>query len=382
MFMKYRKFGKLDYQMSALGFGCMRLPTKDNKPMSGEINEEESVRLIRSAIDRGVNYVDTAYPYHNGNSEIVTGKALTGGYRAKVRLATKSPLWFVASPGDFDKFLNEQLKKLQTDHIDFYLLHGLDKERWDNTVLKLGLLKKAEAAVKDGRIGHLGFSFHDKQESFKPIVDGYDRWDFCQIQYNYMDIENQAGTGGLKYAASKGLAVIVMEPLLGGRLANPPAEVRRIFDEYGTKRSPAQWALQWVWSQPEVTSLLSGMNRLGQLDENLQAAETLSTLPLSPDDMKLIERVRSEFLKRAAIPCTKCGYCLPCPQGVSIPEVIELYNNGIIYNDMSASRFIYGRFFPEAERASACVQCGQCEQKCPQKIEVSKLMPVIHEKLK
>ena len=259
--MKYRKFGKLDYQISALGFGCMRLPTRDNKPMSADIDEHASIRLIRSAIDRGVNYIDTAYPYHNGNSEIVTGKALSDGYRDKVKLATKSPLWFVNSPGDFDKFLNEQLKKLQTDHIDFYLMHGLDKKKWENTVLKLGLLEKAEAAIKDGRIGNLGFSFHDGHASFKPIVDGYNRWEFCQIQYNYMDTENQAGTEGLRYAAGKGLAVIVMEPLLGGRLSIPPPEVRKVFDKYGDKRSPSQWALQWVWSQSEVTSLLSGMTR-------------------------------------------------------------------------------------------------------------------------
>lgn len=378
--MKYRKFGKLDYQISALGFGCMRLPTRDSKPMSGEIDEKESVRLIRSAIDRGVNYIDTAYPYHNGNSEIATGKALGDGYRDKVKLATKSPLWFITSAADFDKFLNEQLKKLQTDHIDFYLMHGVGKERWENTVLKFDLLEKAEKAIADGRIGHIGFSFHDSPESFKPIVDAYDRWDFCQIQYNYMDTENQAGTAGLRHAASKGLAVIVMEPLLGGRLASPPAEVRKIFDEYGTK-SPAQCALQWVWSQPGVTSLLSGMNSMQQLDDNLQTAESLSAQPLSLEDLKLIERVRSAFLKRATVPCTRCGYCLPCPQGVNIPGVLELYNNGVVYNDMSASSLVYGRFFQETERASACTQCGQCEQKCPQGIEISKLMPSIHEKL-
>jgi predicted aldo/keto reductase-like oxidoreductase len=380
--MKYRKFGKLDFQVAALGFGCMRLPTMDNKPMSGDINEQESIRLIRSAIDRGVNYVDTAYPYHSGNSEIVTGKALRDGYRDKVQLATKSPLWFVNTAGDFDKFLDEQLKKLQTDHIDFYLMHGLDKDKWENTVLKLGLMKNAEAAIAAGKIGHIGFSFHDRHESFQPIVDGYDRWDFCQIQYNYMDTENQAGTDGLRYAASKGLAVIVMEPLLGGRLANPPAEIRKIFEEYGTQRSPAQWALQWAWHQAGVTTILSGMNSIQQLDENLLAADSLSTLPLSAEDRKLIERVRAEFLKRAAIPCTKCGYCLPCPRGVNIPGVLELYNNGFIYNDMTSSRFIYERFFQESERAGACIQCGACEKKCPQGIDVSKLMPTIHEKLK
>ena len=380
--MKYRKFGKLDYKVSALGFGCMRLPTVDNKPMSGEIEVDLSIKLIRYAIDHGVNYIDTAYPYHNGNSEIVTGKALLNGYREKVKLATKSPMWFISSSADFDKVLNEQLKKLQTDHIDFYLLHGIGKESWENKILKFNLLEKAESAVKDGRIGHIGFSFHDKYEAFKPIVDGYDSWDFCQIQYNYMDTDNQAGTEGLRYAVSKGLAVIVMEPLLGGRLANPPKDVQKILDEYEIKRSPAQWALEWIWNHQEVSTLLSGMNSMQQLEENLQAAESLSTLALSAEDLKLIEHVRSTFLKRASVPCTKCGYCLPCPNGVSIPRIIELYNNGVIYEDMSASRFLYGRFFQEAERASACIQCGECEKKCPQGIEISKLMPVIHEKLK
>jgi len=379
---KYRKFGKLDYQISVLGFGCMRLPTRGNKPMSGDVDEKASIRLIRSAVDRGVNYIDTAYPYHNGKSEIVTGKALAGGYRCRVKLATKSPLWLIAKAGDFDKFLEEQLKKLRTDHIDFYLLHGLGRERWNNTVLKFGLLKKAEKALKDGKIGSLGFSFHDRPAAFKPIVDGYRRWDFCQIQYNYMDTENQAGTRGLKYAASKGLAVIVMEPLLGGRLAKPPAEVRKIFDKYAGKRTPAQLALQWVWNQTGVSSLLSGMNSRAQLEENLRSAEALSESPLTKKDLGLIGRVRSSLLKRAAVPCTKCGYCLPCPSGVNIPGVLELYNNGVIYNDMSASRFIYERFYDETERAGACTGCGRCEKKCPQGIRISKLMPIVHEKLK
>jgi uncharacterized protein len=380
--MKYRKFGKLDFEVSALGFGCMRLPTRDNKPMSGEIDEQAAIRLIRSAIDRGVNYVDTAYMYHNGNSEAVTGKALLDGYRGKVKLATKSPVMFMATPDEFEIKLNEQLKKLQTDRIDLYLMHGIGLELWENVVLKFGLLEKAEKAIAAGKIGHLGFSFHDRHSSFKPIVDGYDKWEFCQIQYNYMDTENQAGAEGLRYAASKGLAVIVMEPLLGGRLANPPAEIKKIFDEHKPKRTPAQTALQWVWGQPGVSTVLSGMNSKDQLDENLRSAETLSMLPVSKEDLKLIDKARAAFLKRAAIPCTKCGYCLPCPQGVNIPGVLELYNNGIIYNDMSSSRFIYGRFFQEGERASACKKCEECVKKCPQGINISDLMSLVDDKLK
>jgi len=380
--MKYRKFGKLDEQVSVLGFGCMRLPTKDNKPMSGDIDEKRSVRLIRYAIDQGINYIDTAYPYHNGNSETVTGKALGDGYRGKVKLATKSPLWSVTCADDFDKFLNEQLKKLQTDHIDFYLFHGLSRKRWEDTVLKFDLLKKAEKAISDGKISHVGFSFHDNYESFKLIVDSYDCWDFCQIQYNYMDTENQAGTKGLRYAASKGLAVVVMEPLFGGKLAVPPQEVRKIFEEYSIKRSPVQWALQWIWNHPEVACVLSGMSNMRQLDENIQTAETISNAPLSAEDMQLIKRVRWAFLKRKTVPCTKCGYCMPCPQGVNIPWILELYNNGIIYDDMAGSRFAYGRFVPETQRASLCNQCGLCEEKCPQAVNPGKLMSDIHKKLK
>ena len=222
--MQYRKFGKLDWQASALGFGSMRLPTLDGNPMSQNIDEKESIHMMRYAIDAGVNYVDTAYPYHGGNSEIVVGKALQDGYLQKVKLATKSPLWSVKESQDFDKFLNEQLKKLQTDHIDFYLFHGLDKQKWD-LVLNLNLLEKAEAAIKDGRIGHIGFSFHDQYDTFREIIDGYPDWSFCQIQYNYMDTDNQAGMLGLYDAAARGLAVIVMEPMLGGKLANPPVQL-------------------------------------------------------------------------------------------------------------------------------------------------------------
>ncbi len=375
--MQYRKFGKLDWRPSALGFGCMRLPTNDGNPNSGDINEKEAVKMIRYAIDRGVNYVDTAYPYHNGKSEVVTGKALRDGYRQKVKLATKSPVWFVNKAEDFDKFLNEQLKKLQTDHIDFYLLHSLGKESWKKT-LKLNLIQKAESAIKDGRIGYLGFSFHDENEAFTEIVNGSDSWTFCQIQYNYMDTQNQAGIKGLKLAASKGLAVIVMEPLLGGRLSKPPVLVREVFDKYELKRTPSDWALQWVWNQPEVSLILSGMSSMEHVEENVHSAEVSGVASLGIKELNLIELVKEKFNERTPIPCTKCGYCLPCPNGVNIPRNIELYNNGIIYDEMNGARFTYLRFMDENERANLCIQCRTCKEKCPQNINISDWMPKIH----
>jgi predicted aldo/keto reductase-like oxidoreductase len=372
--MQFRKFGKLDWDVSVLGMGCMRLPTITP---GGPVDEPQAIAMIRHAIDRGVNYVDTAYPYHGGASEVVLGKALRDGYRDRTKLATKSPIWEIRQPADFDRLLDEQLARLQTDRIDFYLLHGLNRDRW-KTVVELDLLSRAEAALRDGRIGHLGFSFHDRLDCFKTIVDGYGGWEFCQIQYNFMDVENQAGTEGLRYAASRGLAVIVMEPLLGGRLANPPRAVLEIWAAAPHRRSPVDWALQWVWSQPEVTLALSGMSSMEQLEENLRYADLAAVGALSPDELRLVERVRAVYLERTAIPCTKCGYCQPCPSGVNIPGVFELYNDGLIHEDMFTSRMRYERFFSEQSRASACTACRTCEDQCPQGIRISEWMPDVH----
>jgi predicted aldo/keto reductase-like oxidoreductase len=376
--MKFRRFGRLDWKVSALGFGCMRLPTLDGKPLSEKVDESESIRMIRHAIDRGVNYIDTAYPYHNGKSEVVLGKALKDGYRERIRLATKSPVWQIEKPKDFDTCLDEQLKRLRTDYVDFYLFHGLGKHRWDDTVLKLNLLDRAEAAIKDGRIKHLGFSFHDEYSVFKEIVDGYRGWTFCQIQYNYMDTDNQAGTKGLKYAASKGLAVVVMEPLLGGRLANPPKPVKAVLEDLGKSQSPADLALQWIWNQPEVSVVLSGMSTMTQVNGNLKSADRSGPGSLGVKERRIIGRIKEKYAELVPIPCTKCSYCMPCPNGVNIPRNFEEYNDGFIHDDVRTARSVYARFISEKERASACIQCGECEEKCPQKIEISKLMPKVH----
>jgi predicted aldo/keto reductase-like oxidoreductase len=376
--MQYREFERLGKKVSALGFGCMRLPTRDGIPQSADIDETTTIRMIRHAIDRGVNYIDTAYPYHNGRSEVVTGKALGDGYRSRVLLATKSPVWLITKPGDFDRYLDEQLTRLGTDHIDVYLLHALGTERWEKIVLKHRLIERAEGAVRDGRIGRIGFSFHDKSDVFRRIVDGYDGWSVCQIQYNYMDTENQAGTAGLRYAAAKGLGIVVMEPLLGGRLAAPPKAAAEVFRAADRDWTPAEWALQWVWDQPEASTVLSGMKALGEVEENLRAADRSGIGSLGPRDHVVFERARRILRERAPIPCTQCGYCRPCPSGVNIPRNFELYNDCVIYDDPAIPRVLYARFMPEGERASACTACRSCEEKCPQRITISDLMPEVH----
>jgi predicted aldo/keto reductase-like oxidoreductase len=377
--MEYRTFGKLGWKVSALGFGAMRLPTPGGST-GNDIDEGEAVRMVRHAIDEGVNYLDTAWIYHGGKSEELLGKALAGGYRDKVRLATKSQVWMVQCADDFDRFLDEQLLRLQTDHIDCYLLHGLNEKTWQNIVLRHRLLERAEAAVRDGRIRHIGFSFHDGYSTFEKIVNAYD-WSFCQIQYNYMDVENQAGVRGLKLAAARGLAVVVMEPLLGGRLANPPAPMREVFEQSGTRFSPAELALRWLWDQPEVSTVLSGMSTMEQVKANIASACASGVHSFGSEDFAAVDLVRTRYRERTVIPCTRCGYCMPCPNGVDIPRNFEIYNEASMHEDFPSARFVYKTFTPEPERASGCVACRVCEELCPQKIDISQWMPKVADAL-
>jgi predicted aldo/keto reductase-like oxidoreductase len=376
--MQYHKFGKLDWKVSALGFGCMRLPTLEGE--SANIDEPEATRMVHYAIDHGVNYVDTAYPYHGGNSERFVGRALKGGYREKVRLATKLPCWKVESAEDFDTLLDEQLEKLQDEHVDFYLLHALNKDRWTK-VRDIGVREWAERAIADGRIGYIGFSFHDDYDAFQTIIDEYDGWTFCQIQHNFIDIENQAGTKGLRYAASKGLAVVIMEPILGGRLVDPPDPIQQIWGGAAKKRTPADWALQWLWNQPEVSVVLSGMSAMQHVEENVASAEVSGVGSLNAEELALFDRVREKYKELCPIPCTKCGYCMPCPNGVDIPRNFEVYNEGVMYDKPDSARDGYNNWMPEEARASQCVQCRECEEKCPQSILISEWMPIVHEVL-
>ena len=324
--MIYRRFGKTNEMVSVLGFGCMRLPIS-SKDDPTSIDEKQATEMIRYAIDNGVNYIDTAYPYHGskwgtgGASEPFVGRALQDGYREKVKLATKLPSWFVNTREDMDKFLNEQLERLQTDHIDFYLIHALDKKNWTK-LKKLGVKDFLCCALKDGRIKYAGFSFHDKVDLFYEIVDYYN-WAFCQVQYNYIDEHFQAGIEGINYAAKKDLGIVIMEPIKGGNLANVPDDIKNVFDSTGIDRYPAGWALKWVWNNPNISLLLSGMSNMEQTKENVNLADGAFANSMSSKELEAIEVAKKLFEERMQVNCTGCEYCMPCPHGVAIPKLFK-----------------------------------------------------------
>lgn len=364
--MKYRNFGKMGMEVSALGFGCMRFPVVKQ----GEkevIDQERAITMIRHAIDDGVNYVDTAYPYHDGESETLLGKALQDGYREKVYIADKCPVWLVKKEEDFEKYLDEQLEKLGVDSIDFYLLHALDKQRLEEVVKKFNLVKHMEKAKADGKIKHIGFSFHDDLETFKEIVDYYEGWEFCQIQYNYVDVDYQAGMEGLRYAAEKGLGVVVMEPLRGGKLADVAPHLA---DAFPRDKTPVEWALDFLWDQPEVSLLLSGMSDEKQVEDNLLYADRSAVGMLSEEEHEIYPKAKKVFDTMALVRCTKCGYCMPCPSGIDIPGTFTIYNSTVVSGEEQAKK----EYAALETKADACVKCLRCEDACPQHIGISSLM--------
>jgi predicted aldo/keto reductase-like oxidoreductase len=370
--MQYRKFGQLDWKVSALGFGAMRLPVIGGD--SANIDEAPSIKMIRYAIDHGVNYVDTAYPYHQGQSEYLVGKALKDGYRDKVRLATKMPSWLVEKYEDFDRYLNEQLEKLDTEYIDYYLLHGLNKSRWPK-LKEIGVFEWAKKAKADGRIRHLGFSFHDDYTLFESILEDSEHFTFCQIQLNYMDDEYQAGVKGLRLAASKGLAVVIMEPIKGGKLSvTPPVEVQAVWDKAEKKRKPAEWALQWVWNQPEVSVVLSGMSAMWHVEENVEYAGRSGPGSLSEAELALISEAKQAYLKLGFVGCTSCRYCMPCAQGVDIPDILGFYNEYYMSGQSDEVKERYWEQITPESHSSNCISCHECEAKCPQELPISKFM--------
>ncbi|MBN2219639.1 MAG: aldo/keto reductase [Kosmotogaceae bacterium] len=360
-----REMGKTGEKVSALGFGCMRLPTSNDQ----SIDVDEATRMLRFAIDNGVDYVDTAWGYHNGQSEPFVGDALQDGYREKVNLATKLPSWLIKSREDMDYYLNEQLRRLRTDVIDFYLIHALNRRFWKN-LKEHDIFEFMNSALASGRIRHIGFSFHDTLDVFKEIIDSYG-WEFCQIQYNFIDTEHQAGLEGLKYAAGKGIGVAVMEPLRGGKLAaNVRDDILSIWGSSGIDRSPAAWALRWVWNDPDVGVVLSGMSTMDQVRENIETAREASPNSMSSSELAIVGKVTEEYRKRIKVNCTGCSYCMPCPSGVAIPTCFDFFNDAYMFDSIEDHKKAYLRFVKEENRASLCVECGRCEELCPQNIPI------------
>lgn len=381
--MEYRKFGDLGFEVSTFGLGCMRLPLEvqpDGTTDPAKIDEQEAIKMIRYAIDNGVNYLDTAYPYHGGNSERLLAKALKDGYREKVKIATKLPVWLAESYEDFEKLLDEQLAKLEVEYIDFYLLHALSKDRWDK-IKELGVLDFLDQAVAAGKIKYPGFSFHDELPVFKEIIDSYD-WKMCQIQLNILDQDYQAGVEGMRYAASKSIPVVIMEPLRGGRLAhNVPEDVKALWDQAETKRSPVEWAFRWLYNFPEITVILSGVSTMEQLKDNLEIFSKSAPNSMDEKELELVRKVKELYDSKIKVGCTGCNYCVPCPSGVEIPRIFSIYNDYSIFGGAKEFKEMYKGLMNEGKDASSCVECGQCESECPQHISIIDKLKEAHEVL-
>jgi predicted aldo/keto reductase-like oxidoreductase len=385
--MKYRTLGKSGVEVSVLGFGCMRLPIQGGIESAADIfnpekliDEDEGTRMVQYAVDHGVNYFDTAYGYHGGQSETFLGKAIAP-HRDKVLLASKLPVWMVQTYEDFDRILDEQLKRLNTGHLDFYLLHGLARHFWE-PVRKMGALKFLDRVLADGRVKHVGFSFHDDIKIFKEIVDSYD-WEMCQIQYNYYDENYQAGREGLDYLAERNIGVIAMEPLRGGRIVDRiPREVHEVWDTAPVRRSPVEWAFRWLWDQPEVAMALSGMSNMAQVLENVDLAWEAQPNSITEEEKDIIREVRDLYRRMMKVDCTGCAYCMPCPHGVNIPMNFSLYNDMFMFKDPELNVMLYNYMLPPEQRASACTECGECEEICPQHIAIIHDLKTVHETLK
>lgn len=358
--MEKRKLGKSQNATSLLGFGCMRLPLKND----GTIDQEEAFNLFDLAYQGGVNYYDTAYPYHHGQSEEVLGNWLQTIDRNSVLVATKSPVWLLTTPEDFDLYLTKQLTKLQTSYIDYYLLHALDQERFEK-LIELDVFSKLEDAKRKGLIRHVGFSFHDSYNVFERILRHHP-WDFCQIQLNYMDTDYQAGLAGLRLAESMGICVTVMEPIRGGSLAKVSDEIRQLFDSMDPLASPASFALRFVGSQRNVQTVLSGMSDRRQVEENLTTFTDFQ--PMNEHEIAKMLHVADLMRQKIKVPCTSCKYCMPCPYGIDIPGNFSRYNDAFVYDDVAKSKQRYVEWMDASERASACVSCQTCVSKCPQHI--------------
>ena len=362
--MKY--FDYKGEKISRLGFGCMRFKTLDAD--NGKIDKERSSKIILEAIDKGLTYIDTAYPYHDGMSEKFVGEFLEeNNLREKIKLTTKLPCWLVKEYDDFYKILNEQLDNLRTDHLDFYLLHSLDIKRFRQMV-DLGVFDFLNDIKEKGLVKNIGFSFHDEYPAFEEIIKSYP-WDFCQIQLNYLDINYQAGMKGYKLAKDMGIPMVIMEPVKGGRLANPPEEIKNSLKEF-TDLSPAQEALKFPLSLDNVMVVLSGMNDIDQVRENLEVASEVSYNSLTKEDESFYENARKIYKSREQIGCTACEYCLPCTVEINIPKVFGLWNKAYLYDEEEKSKKDYEEYLKDGVNPTECIECGKCEGICPQNLEI------------
>lgn len=368
-----RKKGKImkyfDFKgekISRLGFGCMRFKTLDGD--NSKIDKVESAKILKEAIEKGLTYIDTAYPYHDQMSERFVGEFLEeNNLRDKIYLASKLPCWLVKEKDDFYRIFNEQLEKLRTNYLDFYLLHSLDIKRFRQMV-ELGVFDFVDELKEKGLVKNIGFSFHDEYEAFEEIIKAYD-WDFCQIQLNYLDIKLQAGLKGYELAKKMGIPLVIMEPVKGGRLANPPAEVRDIMAEF-TDLSPAQLALKFPLSLDNVMTVLSGMNTSKQVAENMASASADPSL--SDKEREFYDKAREIYKKREQIACTACEYCLPCTVEINIPKVFSMWNNAYLYDEAEKSKKAYQEYLKDGVNPEACIECGKCENICPQSLKIIK----------
>ena len=369
--MEYRKM-KNGYQPSLLGFGCMRFPLNDD----GNIHEEEAEKMIDMAIQQGVTYIDTAFPYHNGDSEPFVGRVLKKYDRSSFSLATKLPLWKIETLEDVKQMFENQLQRLDVDYVDFYLLHALDKEKWEKAK-RLGVIEYCEQLKKEGKIRNFGFSFHDAYDVFEEIIK-YRDWDFCQIQYNYVDRRIQAGDQGYELAASLKIPMVIMEPVKGGSLAKLPEDIAQPLKAYAPDKSISSWALRWVGSHANVKVILSGMSTMEQVEDNIKTFANFQ--PLNETERELMESTAKQILDRTRNGCTGCAYCMPCPFGVDIPRNFKIWNEYAKYGNEDLTRKQYDSL-KEEEKASNCKKCGKCETLCPQVISIRKNLEEVKEEM-
>ncbi len=355
------KFNGKEQEVSLLGFGCMRFPQKD-----GEIDKKRSKQMIMKAVNNGVNYIDTAYPYHGGKSELFVKEVIQELDRESFILADKLPIWDCKTKEDVDRIFHEQLEKCGVEYFDNYLIHAVNKDRLKK-VEDLDLLVTLEKYRDEGKIRNIGFSFHDDLEAFKLWADLYD-WDFCQIQLNYMDIDHQQGMTGYNILTEKGIPVIIMEPVKGGSLAKFNDRIESKLKGYNKETSIASWAFRWVGSLPNVKVILSGMSTLEQVDDNLNTFNDFK--PLNEEEFKLINEIRKDINNLSKVECTSCNYCMPCPHGVDIPGNFRAYNNHSMYQQDGHMKWVMKNMIQKEADASYCINCGECLEKCPQQIEI------------